>query len=170
MLIETHGSHWLEKNLLLNQGFHCNSMTKICHLSVTRRCYSEPLASQVLTIYFLERSLLKDLCWNYQFRKHCKQLCRGMKIPYMYQMEFSFLLSRVIINCLNEQAKLRSRIMILSHAFICNPNFRPKIWPETSRLNMSVHAWNSTGLPKKLVSQLLFMGLIRVAITHIKVT
>ena len=41
MLIKTYGCHWLEKNLLLNQGFDCNSMTKICRLSVTRRCYSD---------------------------------------------------------------------------------------------------------------------------------
>ena len=146
MLIETHGSHWLEKNLLLNQGFHCNSMTKICHLSVTRRCYGEPLASQVQTIYFpigkisVEITSSENIANNFaeEWRFHT---CINWNSVSYY--------CRVIINCLNEQAKLRSRIMILSHAFICNPNFRPKIWPETSRLNISVHAWNSTGLPKK---------------------
>ena len=124
MLIETHGSHWLEKNLLLNQGFHCNSMTKICHLSVTRRCYSERLASQVLTIYFpigkisVEITSSENIANNFaeEWRFHT---CINWN-------SVSYFRSRVIINCLNEQAKLRSRIMILSHAFICNPNFRPK--------------------------------------------
>ena len=127
----------------------------------------QPLASQVLTNVFT--SLLENSLLTLPAQKTL-QITLQRNVD---SIQIGIQLSRVIINCLNEQAKLRSRIMILNHAFVCNPNFRPKIWSETSRLNMSVklvHTWNSTDLSKILVSQLLFMGLMRGAITHIKVT
>lgn len=57
IFIKMYISHWLEKNVLPNKGFH-NSMTKIYSLTVKSQWYNEILALWVLVIvYVKERSL-----------------------------------------------------------------------------------------------------------------
>ena len=110
----------------------CNSMTKIFVWVLQGECYSDNHLPHKFSQF---TSLLENSLLTLPAQKTL-QITLQRNVD---SIQIGIQLSRVIINCLNEQlAKLRSRIMILNHAFICNPNFRPKIWSETSRLNMSV--------------------------------
>ena len=85
----------------------------------------------------------KDICQLiYQLRKHCKQLC-GAWNGDSYQLECIFSSKANIW----KELPYRSGLMIPNQAFVIilkrsgfidnlHPNFRPKIWPKRSRLNM----------------------------------
>lgn len=95
---EMNGSHWLEKNFLLNEGFD-NSVNKICH-SRESQWYCVTLALRVLAIC-LHFGMISSVEFTNR-RQQCKQLYRGMEIP--YQVECSFL-SKAKISCSKQLPK-----------------------------------------------------------------
>ena len=72
MLIEMNGSHWLKRNLLLNEGFD-NSLKKICCSSVNSQRDSKTPASWVLAIVMW----CKGLCQIYQFQTTLQATLQG---------------------------------------------------------------------------------------------
>ena len=78
MFIEMYGNHWLKTKLMLNKGFN-NSLNKfeVEVLTVTQ------WDTHVVSSHHLLRGA--KICFKFTIcRQHCKQLCRGMEIPWYY--------------------------------------------------------------------------------------